>query len=317
MNAPFDVIVMGEVLVELSTSEPFGSAAQLQLGFSGDALNVAAAAAAAGASTALLARIADDDLGQRILRRLGELSIDSSLVTLVPGQQGVYFVHADPLGHREFVYSRRGSAGSTLDPQDVIAAGVESAAVVVSSGITCAISDTASAAVHEAAQRARSFIYDPNFRGRLTDAGSAADHLRRLAPYASLVTPACPGETGPLLGTPDPRDAAIRVRELGADAVAVTRGADGIILDEGCGPQDVPAVPAASIVDQTGAGDSLVGTIAGRLALGDTLLDAVRLGAAASSLSLQGQGGTGFVASLAQSREHLRTFGAPSGEHHR
>jgi 2-dehydro-3-deoxygluconokinase len=64
-------------------------------------------------------------------------------------------------------------------------------------------------------------------------------------------------------------------------------------------------VPAPALVDQTGAGDSLVGTIAGRLALGDSLLEAVRLGSAASSLSLQGQGGTGFVASLEQSRAHL------------
>jgi 2-dehydro-3-deoxygluconokinase len=305
----FDVIVIGEILVELSSTEPLGSGSALRLGFSGDALNSAAASAAAGAHTALLTRVADDELGQRILGRLGDLGIDTSLVKLVPGQQAVYFVHADPLGDRDFVYSRRGSAGSTLEPGDVIDAGVESAAVVVSTGVTCAISDSAAAAVLEAAQRARSFIYDPNFRPLLTTAAAASGALGRVAPYASLVTPACPDETGPLLATDDPLTAAALVRGLGADAVAVTRGPDGIVLDDGFGIHEVAAVPAPALIDQTGAGDSLVGTIAGRLALGDSLLEAVRLGSAASSLSLQGQGGTGFVASLEQSRAHLGKTG--------
>ena len=40
-----------------------------------------------------------------------EAGLQSS-VRLVPGQQGVYFVHSDATGAREFVYVRRGSAGS-------------------------------------------------------------------------------------------------------------------------------------------------------------------------------------------------------------
>lgn len=306
----FDVVVIGEILVELSSTVPLSSGSTLRLGFSGDALNAAAAAAAAGAHTAVLARIADDDLGQEIITRLVELGIDTSLVRLVPGQQAVYFVHADPTGNREFVYSRSGSAGAGLCPQDIIDARVERAAVVLSGGIACAISASAEAAVQEAARRARTFIFDPNFRPRLTTPAAASASLRRLAPYAALVTPACPGETVPLLGSPEPRVAARKAREWGARAVAVTRGSDGVFLDDGIDTFDLPAVRAPSLVDQTGAGDSLVGTIAGRLAVGDTLLEAVLLGSAASSLSLQGQGGTGFVATLDQSRGHLKRNGA-------
>jgi len=188
-------------------------------------------------------------------------------------------------------------------------AGVEDAKVVLSSGITCALSTSAAAAVQEAARRARTFIYDPNFRPRLMSAASAADSFRRLAPYAALVTPACPGETDPLFGCADPLLAARRARDLGARATAVTLGADGVLVDDGSNAYTVPAVAAPALVDQTGAGDSLVGTIAGRIYAGDSLLDAVRLGSAASSLCLQGQGGTGFVASLAQSRRHLERNG--------
>jgi 2-dehydro-3-deoxygluconokinase len=58
------------------------------------------------------------------------------------------------------------------------------------------------------------------------------------------------------------------------------------------------------VVDQTGAGDTFAGTVVGRLAAGDDLQSAVRLGVAAAALSVQGQGGTGFVPTLEQTRVH-------------
>jgi 2-dehydro-3-deoxygluconokinase len=54
-------------------------------------------------------------------------------------------------------------------------------------------------------------------------------------------------------------------------------------------------------VDATGAGDVLTGTVAARLALGDELDRAVRIGVAAASLSVSGLGGTGHVPVLSDS----------------
>lgn len=310
MSGP-DVLLLGEVLVELASNEPFRAGREVRIGVSGDVVNAAAASVAAGARTAVLTRIADDELGDMVEERLAELGIDTGLVRRVPGQQAAYFVHADPHGNRQFVYLRRGSAGATLEPADVAAAGVEDATVVLASGITWAISASARGAVEEAARRARHFLYDPNYRPRLTSAADASAAFRVLAPFASVVTPAAPGETRPLLGTEDPVAAAAAARSLGADAAVVTRGAAGaLVLDDG-GAWEVPAVPAPVLVDQTGAGDSLAGTVAARVALGDPVIDAVRLGVAAASLALGGRGGTGLVATLAASRAHLEAHGRP------
>ncbi|GAB7192695.1 hypothetical protein NUM3379_34040 [Kineococcus sp. NUM-3379] len=240
--------------------------------------------------------------------------MSTELLRRVPGQHGVYFVSADPSGRREFVYVRRGSAGSTLEPADVDAAGVEEAGLVLASGIAVAISDSAAAAVEHAARRARRFVYDPNFRPRLTTAQAAAAALARLAPFAEVVTPACPGETSALLGTDDPVEGARRARALGASAAAVTRGGDGVLLDDGTDVQDIPSLPPPALVDQTGAGDTLLGTVAARLALGDDVGTAVRLGCAAASLSLQGRGGTGYLPPLAETRAHLAAHGRAADE---
>lgn len=301
---PGEVVVLGEILLELTSREPFRNGVPMRLGFSGDALNAAAAAAAAGAQTSLLARVPDDELGDRLVDRVRELGVDTSLLIRTAGQHGLYLQHADPQGAREFVYVRSGSAGSQLSVEDLPLDRVAAAGAVLASGIACAISSSCFGAVTAAAKAARCFIYDPNWRPRLVDAETAAGHLRALAPYARLITPAWPREVTALLGTDpvDPRQAIRDLRSLGARAVALTQGADGVLVDDEPIVLHQPAFAVDEIVDQTGAGDVLAGTVAARLALGDPLPTAVRLGAAAAALSLRGHGGTGWLAPLEQTR---------------
>jgi 2-dehydro-3-deoxygluconokinase len=159
--------------------------------------------------------------------------------------------------------------------------------------------------VDGAARAAARFVYDPNWRPRLVDAPTAATHLRRLAPLAMLVTPAWPHEVAALLGAEpaaDERAGCAAVRALGARAVVLTCGDRGAVLDDGTAVHGFPPAAVSSIVDQTGAGDVLVGTVCARLALGDLLAQAVRAGVAAAALSLQGIGGTGYLATWDETR---------------
>ena len=303
-----DVVVLGEVLVELSSLEPLAEGATLRLAFSGDALNAAAAAAAAGARTVLVARVPDDELGDALIERVAALGIATDGIVRASGQHGIYLTHADPDGAREFVYARRGSAGSGLDVADLDDELLSSAGVVLASGVACAISRTAAQAVRHAAGVARRFVYDPNLRPRLTSPEQAASVLRELAPLSDVITPSWPGETQALLGLgPDtpPVEVARRTAELGAAAVVLTCGPQGAIVAADGQIHEVPGVPAPAVVDQTGAGDCLAGTLSARLALGDPLVEAVRLGVAAAALSVQGRGGTGHVPTLAETRNAL------------
>jgi 2-dehydro-3-deoxygluconokinase len=307
VSASRRVVVIGEILVELSSREAFAPGVEFRLGFSGDALNAAAAAAAAGAHAVLVARVPDDELGDVMLAAVARLGIDGSALIRLPGEHGAYLTHADPTGQRQFVYLRRGSAGSTLGPADLDGR-LPRDAVVLASGIACAVSPSATATVRRAAELAGDFVYDPNFRSRLTSTKEAARVFRDLAPLARLVTPSWPDEVRALLDLPgggDPSTAAAGVEQLGARAVALTCGPDGVLLREQARETHIEAPPSPKVVDQTGAGDAFVGTVAGRLAVGDELEEAVRLGAAAASLSVQAAGGTGFVPTLEQSRRHL------------
>lgn len=309
MSGPFDVLVIGEVLLELSAPVPLETASELRLGFSGDALNAAAAARAAGARVGLLTRVGDDELGDRLVRAVAGHGIDVGLVSRVGAPNGAYLVGADPGGERSFVYLRRGSAASGLTPSDLDPDVLAGTRVLLVSGVTQALSPSCAATVSTAAAAVRDaggrVLYDPNFRPRLTSPAAARAALAAIAPHAALVTPSAPSESQALLGTADPAEAAARVLAQGAGAVAVTCGADGVLLQASGGEAvRVPAAPAPRVVDQTGAGDVFAGTVAARLALGDALEPAARLGAAAAALSLAGQGGTGAIAPLARVRAH-------------
>jgi 2-dehydro-3-deoxygluconokinase len=303
----FDVVVLGEVLVEFGADAPLGRGRPLTLSFSGDALNAAAAAAAAGARTALLTAVGDDELGEALFADVTKLGIDISLVRRDARPNGAYLMTSDIDGHREFIYWRAGSAASTLSQDDVDAArGVLSAAgCLVTSGITSALSATSREAVLAAVQLVResggAVIYDPNFRRRLTSVGAARVALADVAPLATLLTPSCPGDTAALLGTEVPDEAARRCQGLGASWVAVTAGPKPVVVRRGGSACQLPVPSNPDLVDATGAGDVLVGTTAARLALGEEPGRALETGVAAASLSVSGIGGTGYLPRLEES----------------
>ncbi|MBV1853099.1 sugar kinase [Catellatospora tritici] len=305
----YDVVVVGEPLLEFAAAEPLTEAVTFTLGFSGDALNAAVAAAAAGARTALLTRLGTDELADRLVAFLAARGVDTALVRRVGGQTGGYVLGADPAGVRGFAYLRAGSAATTLDPSDLDDEVLGATKALLFSGITAGLSESCARTVRAAARQVRQsgghVVYDPNFRPRLTTAERASALFAELASDLTVALPSAPADTSALFGCVDAATAAGHVHRLGVPYAVITRGADGLYLsDQGRG-LDLPVVPAPALVDATGAGDCFAGTLTARLALGDGLLDATRLASAAASLALGGRGGTGLVPTLAQTRAHL------------
>lgn len=295
----YDLVVLGEVLIELRSEVALRRAKHFSMSFSGDALNAAGAAAAAGAHVALLTRIGDDELGAALLDELDALGVDDRLVRRVGEPNGVYFTPAAPSGPSDFVYARRNSAAATLSPADVAAAELHRSRALLTTGVAQAIASSAAAAVVSAVKAScaagRIVVHDPNFRARLTTPEAARDALRAVVPHATLVAPSCPADTLPLLGTDDALAGARELRRLGAPQVAVTCGDAGVLVCDRDGSRRYPAAPTGPVVDATGAGDAFAGTVAAHLALGSGLDAAVSHGLEAAASSLGAPGGTGWL----------------------
>ncbi|MDT7749197.1 MAG: 2-dehydro-3-deoxygluconokinase [Pseudonocardiales bacterium] len=303
------MVVLGEPMVErhLSPQSPDspdspdspgsadGSVAPRSV--SGDAFNAACAAVLAGARVALLTVLGTDDAGDLVLDELARRGVDSSLVLRGPEPTGAYTVAPDAHGQPRFSYQRAGSAASTLSPAHLERWGpvLEATPVLLTSGITAALSAGAAqlviAAVARVAGAGGAACYDVNFRPELTDADPARRVLRAVAPHCRLVKIASPGDSAPLLGVTDPAAVTAALGALTGAAVAVTRGAAPLFVTDGGHVSRHPAIVLPTPVDSTGAGDTLLGTLAAGLARGERLADAAPLAVVAAGLSTQHRGG--------------------------
>ncbi|SFD51817.1 ribokinase [Bosea sp. CRIB-10] len=98
------------------------------------------------------------------------------------------------------------------------------------------------------------------------------------------------GEAESLTGLADD-GAARRLVDFGARTVIVTRGGDDAILANAAHSERLP-IQGTDVVDTAGAGDVTVGTLAGGLALGLGIREALKVALAAASLSVSRPGTT-------------------------
>ena len=307
----FDVVVLGEPMVERHrTTDGTPTAAD---SVSGDAFNAACAAALAGARVALLTVLGTDRAGDLVLDELARRGVDPSLVRRGSEPTGAYTVTPDERGQPRFSYQRAGSAASTLARAHLEHWGavLDDTPVLITSGITAALSPTSAelvrAAVARVAAAGGAACYDVNFRPNLTTAALARQALLAVAPACRLVKLASPGDAEPLLGVTDPAAVCAALRQLGGQlggqvggqvggqrgstAVVVTRGAQPLLVTDGATTTRHPAIALPTPVDSTGAGDTLLGTLAAAMARGEDLAAAAPLAVVAAGLSTQHRGG--------------------------
>src|SRR5437868_3660985 len=169
-RASVDIVAIGEAMVEFNQTSQADGRAYLQ-GFGGDTSNALIAAARQGAKGAYVTKIGDDEFGRMCLGLWREEGIDTEGVGIDPSAPtGVYFVRHGKDGHT-FSYLRAGSAASRMQPADIPAALIERARYLHVSGISQAISPSATDRVFHAINIARAagvkVAYDPNLRLKL------------------------------------------------------------------------------------------------------------------------------------------------------
>ncbi len=253
----FDLLGLGECMVELFADQPLGVASRLEKRFGGDVLNSLVTASRLGLKTGFITKVGDDPFGQSLLHAWKLEGIDTGYAPLVQGENGVYFISLTN-SEREFTYRRAGSAASTLEPSDITPEMLQQTRAVLLSGITQAISSSAEAATQKAAQLARDagalVVFDPNYRPKLwaTRGGleAAQKACSSILPFCDVVLPSFPADAE-LVNTATLELTAQAFARDGAVVVLKNAEHGAFIYAHG----HVPTVPVA-VVDSTGAGDA-------------------------------------------------------------
>ena len=289
-----DIITIGECLIELFSDGPLEEADTFHRSLAGDTLNMLVAASRLGSSTGYITRLGKDPFTPYLLNTWRSEGIDVSHVREEDGFNAVHFLALLPGGDREFIYYRRGSAASTMEPPDLDPDYIVSTKVLHVSGIAQAISSSARAtvlrAVQIASEKGITVSYDPNYRHQLWTQREAREGMDEVMPYVNYFFPSVPSDSEALLGTSDPREIVESLRSTGVDMVAVKCGSSGAVVGIADDVFEVSAYAPSPAVDTTGAGDAFIGGFLHGLLSGMSHRDAATLGSITAGLKVRGRG---------------------------
>jgi 2-dehydro-3-deoxygluconokinase len=252
-----DLLTLGETMVSVRTARPMRLGGDAQLSIAGSESNVAIGVARLGHDVVWLSAVGNDEPGRLIQRTLRAENVGTRIRFADDAFTG--FIAFDQPSHdiTRVSYHRRGSAASTLTPDETSAAVTELAPTLLHvTGITPALSDTARAATLAAVRTASAagtrVSLDVNYRARLWSRESAAAALRELLPHIHTVF-SSDDEVDLLSDATDP------VADLLAtvETVVVTAGSKGAWSHTKAGTIHRPALPV-TVVDSIGAGDAFV-----------------------------------------------------------
>ncbi|MBP1325409.1 ribokinase [Leucobacter exalbidus] len=282
----------------------------------GKGANQAAAAARCGANVSMVACVGTDSNGGFLLSELTAAGVNVEHVARVERPTGTAIILLTPDGENSIVVSP--GANQALDVAAVEAA-VMAAAAPVAEGTAASETGEASpgraGSVWRDAQVVVLSLEIPletalHVASEAHAAGArvvlnAAPSVQLTGDVLQLCDPLIVNEhealevLGASADDPDATNYARLAERLliaGARSVVVTLGADGaIVAERGASSAaeeplaSLTAVPAYTVraVDTTGAGDAFVGAVAGELAAGQKLADAVRFATAVSAVSVQ------------------------------
>ncbi|MCY3945375.1 MAG: PfkB family carbohydrate kinase [Anaerolineaceae bacterium] len=263
--------------------------------FGGCAPNVAVAAARLGARSALVSVVGDDFEARGYATHLDECGVDRRAVQVIPGERcGHSFMFRDADGYSVCI-SQIGVAARqeefAPDPAILAAASV------------AVITYRFDRFTLKAAELARAGGAQVLLSGALA---TAPDLAAAFVGRANMLV-CTEHELAQLVSMPG-LDDEHALLDAGLSAIVCTRGAGGVAWQTPKFRGQVPAVAARRVLDSTGAGDGFVAGLAVGLAQGQTLPEAIRLGASVASFVVEAVGCQTNLPSLPAAQARLATM---------
>ena len=272
-GAVFDVCVVGSANLDLvATTDRLPGPGETVMGFTyaehagGKGLNQAVAAARAGARTAFVGAVGDDDAARHLISVIDAESIDrSALMTIASAPTGRALIGVSSTAENSIIVVP--GANSRLAADSVAPTAALARVVLVQLEVPLAV-------VHAALRAARA-------AGAITILNPApAPPVTLTSEILALCDVVIPNEHEvELLGGRQ------RLLDLGARAVIVTLGARGSKLCLRDSPEVIVAAFEVDAIDTTAAGDAFCGSFAAAMARGDSIANAVRFASAAGALA--------------------------------
>jgi ribokinase len=283
-NAAIDTTFEVEAMPQPGESI-LASAVREDLG--GKGLNQAIAAARSGANVSYHAPIGSDAGAASIEARLAAEGIGVEGLIRGAGTTDQTTVFVTPDGENAIVTSAVNAQSMTPAAAiEAVSAATAGTTVLLQGNLT---HETTLACARAAGDRGATVVINPS---------PITFDYADLWPLVDVVV-LNEAELAALGGSTDATEAAGRLREAGAGAVVVTRGARSVLLIDPSGASAIN-VPAVDAIDTTGAGDMFCGVFVGSLAAGSEPGAAAKRAVAAAAIAVTRPGAVASFPSVAE-----------------
>ena len=190
-NTQFDLITIGESLVEFSTNQKLKDAECLHKYYGGDSLVVAVAAKRLKSNVGFITCIGDDPFKDFMISSWEKEGLDLKHVKVVNEKNGLYMVSRAAGEEKEFMYYRKKIAPAKLSIDDIDEEYIKKAKIIYASGITQSLSINAREAVKKAFEIAKengiTTAYDPNYSSLIATKEDAKEYFEEIIPFTDIL----------------------------------------------------------------------------------------------------------------------------------
>ncbi len=290
----FDLITIGECLVEFSSNQKLADSDCLHKYYGGDSLVVAISASRLGSNVGFITCLGNDPFKNYLLQNWEKEGLDTTCTRIVNDPNGIYMVSRTDVHDKEFIYYRKKIAPSKLSVDDINADYIKQSKIIYCSGVTQSLSLGSREAVKYAFKIAREngviTAYDPNYSSLISTSEEAREYFDEIISMTDILFMSSKYDTKNIFETESLENIAKYLSDCGV-SITVIKSSD----DKGyfvCHDGKITFVNfyTQNVVDTTSSGDVFNGAFLHAFANGSNMLESGKIASITAGLQAQGIG---------------------------
>lgn len=293
-NKEFDLITIGESLIEFSTNQKFKDAECLHKYYGGDSLVVAVAAKRLGSNVGFITCLGNDAYKDYMLTSWTNEGLDIKHAKIVEENNGIYMVSRTPGEEKEFIYYRKKIAPSKLSIDDIDENYIKQAKIVYASGVTQSLSIAAKEAVKKAFTIAKEngilTAYDPNYSSIISTPEDAKEYFDEIIELTDILFMSSKYDTKSIFEISSLENIIKNVADKGVETIVIKSSNEkGYYLNSQRKTTFIPFY-TNQVVDTTSSGDAFNGAFLHAIAHSYNPIEAAKIASIDAGLQAQGIG---------------------------
>ncbi len=290
----FDLITIGESLIEFSTNQKLKDAECLHKYYGGDSLVVAIAAKRLNSAVGYITCLGDDAFKEYLLSSWEKEGLDTTHVKIVNEKNGLYMVSRTSLHDKEFSYYRKKIAPAKLSIDDIDSDYITSSKIIYASGITQSLSMAAREAVKKAFEIAKEnnviTAYDPNYSPLISTQEDAREYFDEIAPLTDILFMSSKYDTKSIFEIASLENITKYLTDQGIQTIVIKSSENKGYFINCQGNTNFVPFYTENIIDTTSSGDAFNGAYLHSIANGYSAIEAGKIASIAAGLQAQGIG---------------------------